>query len=208
MLTIVRELKERSADKHILVLCKCSCGRETVTKKTLVLHGKTRSCGCLKARNGVKHGMRKTPTYAIWQSAKQRSLCPTNKNYDRYGAVGISMCDRWANSFEAFLEDMGPRPDGMSLDRIDNNKGYELGNCRWATDSEQQRNRPKTYVWHIKGNEFQSAQEAADHFGVTIQTICKWTLGYLDARRSHQQHPKREPRHDCWRTERYLSKDA
>ena len=83
------------------------------------------------------HGLRRTPTYEIWATAKQRCFNPNNQRYRLYGARGITMCERWRNSFQAFYEDMGPRPEGMSLDRINNDGNYEPGNCRWATQQQQ-----------------------------------------------------------------------
>lgn len=93
--------------------------------------------GCFAAT----HGMTKTPEYAAWMAMKMRCLNPRNAEFVRYGARGIAVCDRWIASFENFFEDIGPRPDGHSLDRIDNDGNYEPGNCRWATITEQGRNK-------------------------------------------------------------------
>jgi hypothetical protein len=79
--------------------------------------------------------------WRIWSAAKRRCYNPNASNYARYGGRGIGMCDLWRSSYKAFIADMGPCPPGRSLDRIDNNKDYEPGNCRWATDVEQNRNR-------------------------------------------------------------------
>lgn len=86
------------------------------------------------------HGMRETPTYSSWVSMKSRCLNRNDSSFNRYGGRGITVCDRWLD-FRAFFEDMGPRPHGMSLDRIDGTRGYSPDNCRWATQAEQNANR-------------------------------------------------------------------
>lgn len=87
------------------------------------------------------HGMTKTKTFKSWESMKQRCNNPNSPDYHRYGGRGVHVCSRWNDSFENFHADMGVRPEGKTLDRIDNSKGYEPNNCRWATATEQQENR-------------------------------------------------------------------
>jgi hypothetical protein len=87
------------------------------------------------------HGKHRTPTYRSWDGMKQRCLNPRATGYKRYGGSGVTVCDQWL-TFAGFLADMGERPEGTTLDRIDPARGYEPGNCRWATASEQNRNRP------------------------------------------------------------------
>jgi hypothetical protein len=92
-------------------------------------------------RHGHNQRGNRTATYNSWVDMKKRCSNPKHKNYADYGGRGISVCEAWSNSFASFLADMGERPDGLTLDRIDNSKGYEPGNCRWATRVAQARNR-------------------------------------------------------------------
>ena len=120
----------------------CKCGNTKVAAISMVKRNLTRSCGCIskEAVHAFLHGYKGTPTYSSWSSAKDRTTNPKSKDFHKYGAVGINMHPRWM-LFNNFLQDMGERPLGTSLDRIDGSKGYEPGNCRWATPSEQARNR-------------------------------------------------------------------
>ena len=126
--------------------CRCNCGNETVTRGTNLKNGQTQSCGCLAKRaasvSNKTHGLSRSPEYIAWMAMKERCLNSKNKGFPGYGGRGITVCDRWKNSFENFIADMGSRPSARhSLDRIDNDRGYEPGNCRWATPEEQQGNR-------------------------------------------------------------------
>src|SRR4051812_49110442 len=110
--------------------CVCDCGKETLTTTTRLRIGKTKSCGCLisdaSRSRATKHDRSRTNLYRLWAGMIRRCANPRNDSYPRYGAIGITVCERWRN-FENFLADMGERPPGKSIDRIDNARGYEPG---------------------------------------------------------------------------------
>jgi len=118
--------------------CQCECGSTPIIRGAQLRSGITRSCGCLK----TKHGMSKSYLYKCWQQMKQRCTNFNSEDWRDYGGRGITVCERWLDSFENFYEDMGHRPtSNHSIDRIDNNGNYEPSNCRWATASQQQFNK-------------------------------------------------------------------
>ncbi len=110
------------------------------------------------------------------------------------------MCMLWKNSFSDFYKDMGDRPQGKTIDRINNNMGYYKENCRWATLSEQAQNKTTSFHWFIKGIEFDSSTQAAVFYNVTKQTITRWVLGFIDRRRGNKF---TEAKNDCYRLPRY-----
>ncbi len=142
--------------KHAVTLwlCRCDCGNDKTANTARLRSGKILSCGCLHSETSrasiaanrkprYTHRGTGTPEHTTWNSMRDRCSRPKNKDYPAYGGRGIRVCERWLgpSGFSNFLADMGPRPDGMSIDRRNVNGHYEPGNCRWATDIEQRHNR-------------------------------------------------------------------
>jgi hypothetical protein len=125
--------------------CICICGNIKKVRMNGFRTGKIKSCGCSRINRIVTstktHGLSKSSEYRSWYAMKARCSNPNYKNYKYWGGRGIKVCDRWFNSFENFIQDMGRKPANTSLDRIDNDGNYESVNCRWATKTEQQNNR-------------------------------------------------------------------
>ncbi len=160
--------------------CVCDCGTERdVQERSLVLGG-SGSCGCLRdellAKRGLRHGdaRERSALYVLWSNIRQRCLNPESRNYRNYGARGIGFHAPWADSYTTFkvyiAEALGPRPNGASLDRIDNDKSYEPGNVRWANRRQQSRNQQRTVRLTHRGKTLLLV-EWAEELGISPKVI-------------------------------------
>lgn len=177
--------------KRVMGVFRCSCGNEATKPVSRVLSGHRdhKHCGCLAdPGSGPRtHGRRGTPEYSTWNAMKDRCLNPSSKDYDRYGGSGVTLHAGWASSFEEFYEHVGPRPEGTTIDRVDNSRGYVPGNVRWATPREQAQNRPSTWRVRGPGGAYSGMEAAGRAVGVTATTIARWC---------------RDPRKPQWRRSR------
>ena len=150
--------------------CRCECGGETTVRGHALRTGHITGCGC--GRGNPRHrqsGIHRSKTYEVWLQMLARCTNPRNRAWSHYGGRGITVCERW-RSFENFLADMGERPPGLSIDRVDNERGYEPGNCRWATRREQSANRRTSRFLTVRGERVCLA-EWARRSGLAPSTI-------------------------------------
>lgn len=152
--------------------CLCKCGARTQVRRDSLLDGSIRSCGCLSKERSTTHGHAGgggSKTYHIWASMLARCRTTTHAAYANYGARGIKVCDEWLD-YSRFLADMGEKPRGKSLDRINNNLGYSAENCRWATPKEQNNNRRNNVTITIGGIE-KTLTEWSNQMGINQRTV-------------------------------------
>jgi len=136
-------------------LCLCDCGKTKVIPSTQLLAGRTNSCGCLLSeivkKLHTKHGKSNTTEFRIWAGMIARCYTPSATGYKNYGGRGITVCQHWRDAFAGFYADMGPRPKGMSLDRINPNSAYTPENCKWSTALEQANNKTDNHFVEAYG---------------------------------------------------------
>jgi hypothetical protein len=144
---------EERRNGTIIWRLRCDCGQE-IESRIGSLGTRTKSCGCLRRENRYRHGSstrnNKSPLYRCWQNIKEHCLNPKHPVFKHYGGRGITMAPEWINDFPAFHDyinqNLGPRPKGRSLDRIENNEGYFPGNLKWSTKSEQNHNQRRSAI--------------------------------------------------------------
>jgi hypothetical protein len=164
--------------RRTTVLCRCVCGKEKEVMSRSLRTGVSASCGCtgnkLAGKKRSTHGhtthTSHSPEYASWNSMRQRCHNPKAMAYAYYGARGITVCEQWRESFATFLADMGGRPNGHSLERVDNDRGYNPGNCRWATTTDQMRNTRRAVRVTLDGEEM-NVTAACAKLGISPQRI-------------------------------------
>lgn len=177
-LTTLQEVLPRQGKRRFIV--RCSCSKVLTVLLNNMVTGTTQSCGCLALEVRTKHGMSNTKTYQVWADMLARSSNPKHRQHSDYLGRGITVCENW-QKFENFYADMGEAPEGLSLDRVDNDGGYCRENCRWSTATEQQRNKqrkiaPQAGVTALPNGMYRSRITVAD------KTISLgYNLSYEDA---------------------------
>ena len=158
-----------------MVKCKCDCGNIKTVRYSHLKTGRVKSCGCLQrklaSKRMTKHGECNSDEYKAWAQMKSRCYNKNYTNFKLWGGRGIVVCDKWRASFGNFLKDMGRKPSKKhSLDRINNDKGYSLDNCRWATRVEQSRNQSRNNIIEFAGTK-KCLQEWSECTGINRGTI-------------------------------------
>lgn len=167
---VALRLVERDADRNHKWLFRCDCGNEKVSRIRNVTGGRTTSCGCVfraqMIQRNTTHGLSRQHQreYRSWKDMRGRCNTPTDSDYADYGGRGIRVCERWSD-FAVFLSDMGERPDGHTIDRIDVNGDYEPGNCRWAPAKVQANNKRSNHLIQMRG-ETRTLQQWCEEFGI------------------------------------------
>lgn len=188
-LTIQRIFKKKvgkTGREIVAVECLCSCGNTTQSTITKLKSGETKSCGCYRKEIKTTHNLSYHKLYKLWSCIIQRTTNRNNDRYASYGGRGIMVCESW-KKFENFYADMGERPTGTTLDRIDNKKGYCKENCKWSTPEEQMNNMRSNKFLEYDGKRLTIAQWSRN-LGVTYCSLATrirrgWSIE--DAIKSH-----------------------
>jgi hypothetical protein len=146
-LTVIEDVGKQPPSQRYSYRCRCDCGKSTIITQDHLRRAVVKSCGCAR----TKHGQYKTSTYSIWSHMLARCNNPNHQAYKDYGGRGIKVCPRWSR-FENFFTDMGSRPNGLSLDRINNEEDYTPGNCKWSSPTQQANNRRNSRMIEFNGD--------------------------------------------------------
>lgn len=166
-LTVIERAPNKSlADTNARWLCSCDCGKTCIAYGQDLRRGKFKSCGCLNAERIQRHGMARTHVYNVWKQMHQRCENPRSPSFKNYGARGIKVDPAWKD-FEVFLRDMGDRPPGYTLERLNNNLGYSKANCGWRTQSHQMNNTRRNRLVTFNG-------ETKTIMQWSVETNIKW----------------------------------
>lgn len=190
-LTAIRQAEAKNRQAQWVF--KCECGKEKTINKANVVSGKQITCGC----GQVTHNMSNTKLYSVWRGMKERCNNPNKKDYHKYGGRGIKVCKRWER-FESFYEDMkSTYKQGLTLDRLDTNKGYSKDNCAWKTVKEQALNTRRSRRYCVFGIWYDDIKVAAGIYKVASSTIRYWCMG------DWRHGDKRKPRKWCGNEYKY-----
>ena len=172
---VLAEAEARNGKRRWVV--RCDCGAERVSFERPLVVGESQSCGCLRRellaaprKHGATTGGQTAPEYHSWRCMIARCYYSKDRYFDNYGGRGITVCDRWRLSYAAFREDMGQRPPGCTLDRVNVDGPYEPGNCRWATPREQGIHRTDNRMITVNGDA-RTLTEWSEHTGLAVSTI-------------------------------------
>lgn len=166
---LVLSLEPKDPKKPQTILCRCDCGREKIIRANAVKYQISKTCGKCSYPRFVKHGMYNTKLYHAWYAILERCNNPKDQAYKNYGGRGIRVCERWLE-FKNFFADMGERPKGKSIDRIDNDGPYSPENCRWATREEQRNNTRSNRFYTYKGEKL-SLRQWARRYKIDHRTL-------------------------------------
>lgn len=176
-LTVIKRAPNKG--ECVMWLCKCSCGNFVTVRGNNLVHGITKSCGCFKKdkyklvdHSHSTHNESGTPLYGIWRSMKARCYNAKHKFYKHYGGRGIAVCDEWKDDYLAFsvwAKDNGYK-DGLSIERIDNNKGYSPSNCMFIPKEDQPKHRRTNHIVNVNGENMTIA-ECSRRYGIPTSTI-------------------------------------
>lgn len=168
-LLVLRDSGLRGARNRIKYVCLCDCGNESIVFGDPLRSGHTKSCGCDKKTVMTKHGRHGSGAYRTWDKMIQRCTNPNNHAYKHYGEKGVFVCSDWLD-FKGFYSDMGDRPEGMTIERLNSEDGYYKENCVWANKQDQMRNTSRNIVVSIS-NRLMTVLELAQETGRTYNCV-------------------------------------